>query len=420
LVLGFTLCTVVSLLALVALWWFYGATPATRTDDRLAVDPTQIQPALALMHLAGDPVEALATQALQAGEYATSQALITFGVDATAKPHLSLMLQLAKRLQQQGDQRQALLLLRKARAGAILDTTLTPLERADALLLCTAMLLTAEAPAEALDSAQQVKQIAEQTPDLLPAERSRLLQELLPLANQLTDEPLRQQIRELARSPYLSPEGILIQEPLPFADGSFELDQQLTDIIRNRQGLARQLAEQIIQSPLADKASLIDTLGQALRTEDQQRSLYFKQILSTPDLTFSLQFWSASEQRQWLILKLAVAYGTFGISIVPEWETTIPAIQEELTSTTDILRDILLEGAQTQTEPLAQLRQRIAILRWLALQAEVGLYLDRVTDIDERLRIAQEELTQMGTSAALPVRYRSDATPPGYRITSNR
>ncbi len=373
-----------------------------------------------MMYLAGDPVDALAVQALQASEYHTSQALVTFGVDAMPAPRIALVLQLAQRMQQQGNDDQAMQLLRNGRAIAILDSALAPLERADALLLCATSFLALGQEDEAIDAAQQVKTIAEQTPELLPAVRSRLLQDLLPLTNKLPDETLRQQVRELARSPYLAPSGIVVQEPLPFAEGSFEYDQQLTALIHNRQQLARQLAERILQAPLADREPLVQTLAQALRAEDEARALYFNQISSSQNLTFSLQFWSVNEQRQWLILKLAVAKRAFGLSLVPEWEAAQDSFVEELTLVTDTLQTVLLGLAQSQPEPLAQLTQRIAVLRWLALQSEIGLYPQRAVEIDERLRVAQNELAQIGTMAALAVSFHLDATPPGYRINSQR
>ncbi len=420
LVIGFAVCALVSTLALMALWWLYGTTPLAQIDTRLTVDTERIRPELAIMYLAGDPADALATQALLAGEYATSHALITFGVDAMPAPRLGLILQLAQRMQQQGSSAPAIQLLRTGRAVAILDTALTPLERADALLLCATSFLALAQEDEAIDTAQQMKRIAEQTPDLLPAIRSRLLQDLLPLTNQLPDETLRQQVRELVRSPYLTPSGLLIQEPLPFAEGSFEFDQPLTDLINSRQQRARQLAERMLLAPVADKQPLIESLAQALRAEDQQRALYFNQISSSENLTFSIQFWSVNEQRRWLILKLAIAQRAFGLTLVPEWEGGQVALAEELTAITDTLQTILLELAQAQPEPLAQFTQRIAILRWLALQTEIGLYPQRAAEISERLRVAQDELAQMGTSAALAVSYHADAIPPGYRIDSQR
>ncbi|MEZ4674212.1 MAG: hypothetical protein R2932_08225 [Caldilineaceae bacterium] len=413
---GFALCTLISIFALVALWWLFGTTPAARTSELLAVESTQVRPELALMQLAGDPVDALVHQAFQAAEYETTQALVTFGVDLMPTPRIALILQLAQRLQQQEQRAQAVQLYRKGRAIAILDTTLTPLEKADALLQCANGFLALDQEREAIDSAYQVKQIAEQTPELLPAVRARLLQELQPLSAKLSDDLLRQQIRELSRSPYLSPTGIVIQEQLPFAEGSLEFDAQLSEIIHNRQLVSRQLAEQLLQDPSANTQPLVSNLAQALRLEDEQRALYFNQISSSQNLTFSLQFWTLAEQRQWLITKLAIAHRAYGLSLVPEWETQQPELTTELTLVTDNLQTILLGLAQSQPEPLAQLTQRIAILRWLALQTELGFYEQRATDVDERLRVAQNELALMGTNAALPVSYHLEATSPGYRI----
>ncbi|MCB0123532.1 MAG: hypothetical protein KDE58_14875, partial [Caldilineaceae bacterium] len=90
LLIGFSIFALISIFALVALWWFFGFTPASSSEPDLAVAVDQIRPELALMYLAGDPVDALAMQALQAGEYATSQALVTFGASAVSNPNVTL------------------------------------------------------------------------------------------------------------------------------------------------------------------------------------------------------------------------------------------------------------------------------------------------------------------------------------------
>ncbi|HRW07027.1 MAG TPA: hypothetical protein P5121_18115, partial [Caldilineaceae bacterium] len=380
----------------------------------------QIRPELALMYLAGDPVDALAMQALQAGEYATSQALVTFGASAVSNPNVTLVLQLAQRTREADNRTAALQLLRKGRAMAILATALTPDERAEALMVCATNFLALDQEAEAIDAARQVQRIAEQTPDMLPAVRSRLLQDLALITNQLPDDLLRQQVRELARNPYITPSGIVIQEPLPFADGSIEFEQQLTDLIQTRQQLSRQLAERMIQAPVADLHPLVQALAQALQAEDSQRTLYFTQLSSSENLTFSLQFYFINEYRRWLLLKLAVAQRAFGLSLVPEWEAERATIVDELVRITDDLEADYLTLAQSEAEPLRQSAQRIAIMRWFALQTELGLYPQRSAEVDEALRMAQNELSQLGTSAALAVSYHTDATPPGFRINSNR
>ena len=287
-------------------------------------------------------------------------------------------------------------------------------------MVCATNFLALDQEAEAIDAARQVQRIAEQTPDMLPAVRSRLLQDLALITNQLPDDLLRQQVRELARNPYITPSGIVIQEPLPFADGSIEFEQQLTDLIQTRQQLSRQLAERMIQAPVADLQPLVQALAQALQAEDSQRTLYFTQLSSSESLTFSLQFYFINEYRRWLLLKLAVAQRAFGLSLVPEWEAERATIVDELVRITDDLEADYLTLAQSEAEPLRQSAQRIAIMRWFALQTELGLYPQRSAEVDEALRMAQNELSQLGTSAALAVSYHTDATPPGFRINSNR
>lgn len=418
---GFTLCFFVSILALAALWWLSTDTPLRSTSQALQIDSAQIIPQLALMQLAGDPVDALVKQAYQAGAYETGHALLTFGINTMPGTRIAQILQLAQRLQQENKGELAAQLLRKGRALAILDTQLSPLERADALLQCTTRFLALDLVEEATGTAYQVKRIAEQTPDLLPAERSRLLQDLLPLTTQLDDDTLTQQVQELARSPYLSPNGVVVHRKLHLVDGSIEFDSALAATIQERQLLARQLADALIQTPITNLTPLREALEQALRKEDEQRSLYFTQILASPSLTFSLQFWSLHEQRNWLLLKLAIAHRAFGVSVVPAWEEDRGAISEALMQVTDQVEAALSVLPEPESELFDQLLQRIAALRWLALQTELGFYPERrAAEIGDQLQLAQGELAIHGQTAALPVIYAADAASPGYRIDDSR
>lgn len=421
LLMGFGLFLFVSIVALVALWWIAGDRPLDTTDQVISVETEAINPALALMYLAGDPVEPLAYQALQAGEYATSHALTAFGIHNMPTSRATLLLQLSQIFEEQGNTDLSARLLRNSRTIALLDTRFTPLERADLLLQCVKGFLALELPAEATDAATQIKRIAEQTPDLLPAERNRVLQSLLPLTARLPESVLQQQVQELARSPYLNPGGLVIIRPIYPSEGSIEFDNELTTIVQQRQLLARQLAEQILRSPIADTTPLQQALAEALRKEDEQRALYFTQILASQNLTFSLQFWTLQEQERWLLLKLAVSHRAFGLSLVPEWEENRFAIFTELSDITDQLEVALSTLPEAEPEPLDQLLQRIVALRWLAMQTELGFYPQRrAAEIGEQLRIAQEELSVYGTSAALPIHYDVNAVPPGYRIQRSR
>ena len=351
----------------------------------------------------------------------TSHALLTFGLSNMPSTRIAMLFQLAQHLQQQENTELVAQLLSKGRSLAILDTQLSPLEQAEALMQCTKSFLSLNFIDEAADTASQIKHIVEQTPDLLPAERSRILQDLLPLTTQLRDDTLRQQVQELARSPYLNPNGIIIQRELHLADGSLELPSELAAIVHERQLLARQLAIQLLQNPLADTSALRQALEEILRKEDEQRMLYFKQILGSQNLTFSLQFWSLHEQHNWLLLKLAIAHRAFGLSLIPAWETDTVTIVDALTQVTDQLEIVLSTSPDPQPELFDQLLQRIAALRWLAIQIELGFYPQRrAIEVGEQLRIAQNELATHGTTSALPLSFHSDVMTPGYRIDGLR
>jgi len=270
---------------------------------------------------------------------------------------------------------------------------------------------------EASATAQQVKRIAMQTPDLLPAQRSELVRTLLGLIAPLQDELLAQELQEIARNPYLTPQGLLITSAWPLTPTTAAFSPELSDAIFRRQQLARQLAEFLIQGSLAQAGPLLQPLQAALQAEDQARAAYFTQLSTDPNLTLSLQFWLLTQQQEWLTKKLAIAKGVFGFSLYPEWEANQTAIEQELATTLANLHQILLEFAQAQSDLVAQLSARIDAHRWLALQTELGFYPPTAAaEIGEQLRIAQAELAQNGTSIALPIIYDAATAPPGFWI----
>lgn len=419
LLIGFVICFALSALALTALWWLTDNPTATQGSGALAITQGEIMPALALMELAGDPANALAYQALQAAQLETSRALTVFGLGAMPASRIGLTMQLAQRLQAIDHQEGAQQLYRHSRALAILEPNLDPLARGEALIQVTAGFLALNQLEEASATAQQVKRIAMQTPDLLPAQRSELVRNLLALIAPLQDELLTQELQEVARNPYLTPQGVLITSAWPLAPTTATFSPELSDAIFRRQQLARQLAEFLIQGSLAQAGPLLQPLQAALQTEDQARVAYFTQLSTDPNLTLSLQFWLLTQQQEWLTKKLAIAKGVFGFSLYPEWEANQAAIEQELATTLANLHQILLEFAQAQNEPVAQLSARIDAHRWLALQTELGFYpAAAAAEVGEQLRLAQAELAQNGTNLALPITYDSAAARPGFWISA--
>lgn len=419
LLLGFIICLMVGLLALGALWWLYRAPSATSMTTTLPTfQPADIAPSLALMQLAGDPVEALAYQASNAGETETSRALTWIGLTQMAPARIALLLKLATAATVAEQPVTAQALYQQVRALAVLDSALPPLARSQALLRCVSGLLDLDEQAAAHDVAQQVLLIVKQAPDLLPAQRNQILRDLqsvtLPLR---TGGAFQRELSELIRNPYLSLNTTLFSGQWPTFSETPAPDPLLVSVTAERQQAARAFAQRLLQVQPLDAEAERQRLVLALSIEDQERTAYFYQISATQNLTFSLQFLAMEQQRDWLITKLAVAQRLYGVTLIPEWENNQVAIVQALAQVTTDLQQQLLALAQTQSTPEQQVAQRFYAHTWLAQQIEFGLYpQSNAVEVGEQLRVLQGEMAQLNLPPALPVAYVADATPPGFRI----
>jgi hypothetical protein len=420
LLLGFLICLISGLLALGALWWLYETPLASQSNPRLSVLQTErIVPQLALMHLAGDANEALAYQALNAGELETSRALLSVGVEQMSSARVALIIKLAQLFAMEEQFSQAQQLYQSAQALTILDISLTPVQRSQTLLSCVTGLLALKEQDAALNAAQQILLIAKQVPDWLPAQRSQLLRDLQKVTLPFHETTFAQELNELVRNPYLEPDTTLLSGQWPILAEEPAMDATLAALLAERQQAARVLAGRLLQVPQTDAEVERQLLIRTLLLEDQQRTTYFYQISSTQNLTFSLQFWNLQQQRDWLLIKLAVAQRAYGIPLVAEWETEQTAILQALTTVNADLHQALLSLAQSQPSVQEQLTQRFYALTWLAQQVEFGFYpQDRAVEIGEQLGVLQREFGQLGITPALPVAYVADATPPGFRIVT--
>lgn len=420
LLLGFIICLTVGLLALGTLWWLYRAptTMSTGTTALSTFQPEHIVPSLALMQLAGDPVEALAYQAINAGETETSRALTWIGLTQMAPARIALLLKLATAAAAEEQPATAQALYQQVRALAVLDSALSPLARSQALLRCVSGLLDLNEQAAARDVAQQVLIIVKQAPDLLPAQRNQILRDLQSLTLPLrTEDAFHRELTELIRNPYLSLNTTLFSGQWPTLTETSALDPLLVSVAAERQQAARAFAQRLLQVQPLDAEAERQRLILALSIEDQERAAYFYQISATQNLTFSLQFLALEQQRDWLITKLAVAQQLYGVSLIPEWETDQSAIVQALAQVTADLQQQLLTLAQSQSTPEQQVAQRFYALTWLAQQIEFGLYpQSNAAEVGEQLRVLQGEMAQLNLTPALPVAYVTDRTPPGFRI----
>lgn len=419
LLLGFFLCLLVGLAALVAFWRLYTiGDSAARMDDPLASLRTErIAPQLALAELAGDPPEALAYQALQAGHLETARAIAIFQRTINGAARLSLLLKMAQDFAMAGERSIAISLVHQARAIALLDPSLAPLEKSQALVQVTQVLLAADEKNAASDSATQAFRVARLAPGLLPAQRSQLFANLRPLVEQLDDPQLRQQINEFSRNPFVSVttvqpvSGGLWQEVASLAP-----EAPLATAIATRHQRARELVNRIAFTGGADIDPERVALAQALVAEDRARGEYVG-AMQRAGLTPGQQAWLLLEQRDWLLLKVRVASTGFGLSLVPEWEANRAALLRELDVLTNALDSAFRSIAGADPDAASQATVMLEASHWLALQYELGHYRESAPQVlSQRLRDSENVLAQLGSPVPFPLAYEPAATPPGFRI----
>ncbi len=183
---------------------------------------------------------------------------------------------------------------------------------------------------------------------------------------------------------------------------------------------ARNLADRWVLTGGIDVQPEIDTLRAALLSEDQQRGVLYRAALAAAP-SREAQLALLLDQRTWLLLKLQVAQGAFGLSIVPEWESGRAAIESELAGLLANTQLLVQAIADAQPTPLEQNLLRAEAAQWAALDAESGHNsAANLAEINERLRAAQSELERAGSPLALPVAWEPDSALPGFHLQTRQ
>jgi hypothetical protein len=420
LLISFFILLLIGLAALALFWNLYQeSNPTPATDDPLmSLQTGRIMAPLALAQLNGDPAEALALQALQAGHLETSRAIISFSTQIKGSARMGLLIQLARRYLDVGQREIANLLSHQLRDSAVLDNSLSLSERSQALQQAATNFLLLENQSAALDSAIQAQRIAEQAPNLLPAQRSQLFQALRPLADKLKNPIFRQEIAELVRNPFVDQQGITLTVRLLQVGEALPWDEAVSTTRATRQQRARELADRIAFTGGADIDPERQALAQALRSEDQARAEYARRMLAG-GLSLLQRIWLTQEQREWQLTKLRIATGGFGLSIVPEWDGQPPVLLREVGALTANLDNLLHSWVNGQEQSVEQSLLRFEVRSWLTLQHQLGLYPGIATDdLARRFAQVQGELQQWGSPLALPIVYDTQADPPLFRFAA--
>ena len=419
---GFIFCLILGVGALSALFLIRTDPESQPGVSPLAILPTEgITPSHALAQLMGDPPKALAYQALQAGELDLAYVITFFSVELSDSDRLALWLQMGRRYLATQNTELGIRAYDNARAVVVLSPSLTFNERSQAMLQIAEDLLKVDAVEGSLDTAIQVKRLTEQTPDILPAQRSQLFEGLRRLATQMADtsaeaEKFEAEVDAAARNPYLTPPGMLLTSQWVSMPEPLAADPGVHEAINLRHQAARALADRITHTGGIDIEPERQTLATALLNEEHARNAAFQRTLAS-GLTLGQQFTLLQERRSWAALRLQIATGAFGTSLVPEWEANVNTLQQELSAANNNLLVVVEAITAAQTDPVKQAMLRVETQMWVAQQTEIGLVADRtLVDLSDQLRFLQSELVRLGAPLALPVAYDAEAPKPGFRI----
>ncbi len=416
LVIGFFVSLVVALGALAGLYLLRGNEEAAPAVDPIqALDPSQIPPHLALLQLTDAPAPALAWQAIRANELALAYATIQFDARMENGQRASLLLLLGQGYRGSQASERASLSYRLVRTVAVLAGDLPPLERGRFLVQSGEGLALVDEPEEAVATALQAQLVASRAPGLLPAQRDEILARVEAILRQHgTPEQLRA-VRELRRGPLLQPGGVALVSQWAHLQEPASLDPILDEVVANRKAAVGALLQRIQLTAGQDVEPEREAVRAALTVEDRVRRDVIGQALSTGP-ALAQQHWLLQELRAWQALKLRVALGGFGLRLVPEWEQDVEGIRQELRRTTEQLAVVLEAQVNSQDDPVLRGMLRIEVLRWLALQGELGLYpAAPFPDLAARLAAAQTELANLGAPLALPLTYRPEEQLPRFR-----
>jgi len=244
----------------------------------------------------------------------------------------------------------------------------------------------------------QAETIARQSLTLLPAQRRDILGQVASAYDRLEQADAARNVRENL-SAYSAGPGV-VAEPvppqLPALRGTVVLSLDLTAALGARQQAAATMAARWLAASPGERDSLASALGKALVQEDAARAAFYGAAGSLP-LPERLAL--LHDRVNWLTVRLRIARGAYGVSLVPEWEGQADAIVTEL-------RDAyteMINGYGQQLDALGaveKLSARVELLRQGVLWVRLGLFPDQGAELalSEQLAEASRDLwTRQGS-----------------------
>lgn len=425
LLLSFVLCLLIGSGALAAMLWLSRAEDVSAAQPmRLSINESAIMPQLTLRQLAGDPPIALAYQALEAGELETATAILSYDPQIVGNELSSLYYRLARQTAERGLEQRSVSLYETMRTIAVLDPALTATDRLQLLQLSAEGFIANNQRRNALISAQQAKRVAAQTPDVLPAQRSRYFEALLPVSEQIDDALLLQQVQEFERNPYTDIKGVSLPLKWETLGDPLPPSPEINAAVLARQQAALQVADQLMVDPQATAAAqgyqlpAQQNLANALLAEDAAKAVFFDTAVTSNNLlSLQQQLTLLKERQSWLALKLRIAERGFGIPLVPQWEEQVGTIREELAGATQNIGPVVEELIKLESSVQSKAALRVEKWQRLALWDELGLYPGSENiNFEGEIKNAQIELGNQQLPLALPVIVETGADVATYRF----
>lgn len=417
LLLGFLMSLLIGLIALVGLYLLDSIElQQSRVETNPAlIQPWQIPPHLALLQLAGADAAALGRQATSARERALAYAIIQYDDTIAGPRRAAEMLRLGGQFLEAGELPQAVAAYRIVRTVGVLWPEIPALERGQILARAAAGLLESGATQEAVDTAQQTQHVAIQLPGLLPAQRAEILSAVAPILKEHGSPEMARQIDELLRNPSLRVNRVALVSQWSQLQEAVPLDPPLEEAIARRQAAAQALVDRLVATGGQDFELERETLRQSIFAEDQLRAERYKRINAME--TLGQQHTLIEEQRTWLLLKLRIALGGFGVELMPEWSAQLDDLRLSLNQVTNDLTIILQAQVAAKTDAVEAAMLRAEVYRWLAYQSDLGFYPNPpLGELATQIDSAEAEMERLNLPPALPAFYDNSATPPGFRI----
>lgn len=369
------------------------------TDPLSAVVSREIAPDLALYPLAGASELDTVDAAMDNGELETAYAVLVFGVTITDQQRLGRLGALGAQFVLAGKRERAALCYQQMYDLALLSPRLNDALRAEAIRMAGDGWGTLGKDEHATLALSQVRSLAERSPYLYRAQRLELLHALAETYSRLgmTDQARMVQTRL----------GALEQEPSPRSAsrraGMPEPPMGRGVIVSTEIGAleeARRQAAYALIAPLAvgqqPLPEQVAALAEALLAEGAAKEATYRQELdktTQPGMRIDIDW----QMIQWLLVKLRVAQGGLGLSVVPQWESQVVEIRTAVSKAFEDLYYSYEDWVTALPDVSLLAPARYETRRLLVLEGRLGRYPNYPAgQLGEKMQAAARDLIASG------------------------